>query len=135
MALAVASLAALLLAGCAASKSLVPAGSVTLGPLESNGPISWSEAASRMGEVLAVQGPVTSTGSDGSGGVLLNVGAPASDPGRVVVVIPEAALNRFPADPASFYEGQLLTATGRIEDRGGTATIVVTRRKDLATGF
>jgi hypothetical protein len=128
-------LAVLLLGGCAASKSLVPAGSVTPGPLESNGPISWTEAASRVGEVLAVQGPVTSTGSDGAGGIVLNVGAPASDPSRLVVIIPEAALGKFPADPASYYGGQLLTAIGRIEDRGGTPTVVVASRRDLRTGL
>ena len=47
--LAVAALAALLLTGCSVPKSQVPAGNVTPGPLESNGPISWSEAASRVG--------------------------------------------------------------------------------------
>jgi hypothetical protein len=127
--------AVLLLAGCSSSKSFVPESSVTPGPLESNGPISWAEAASRIGEVLAVQGPVAGTGSDGAGGVTLDVGAAAPDPARFVVVIPETALSRFPKDPAAFYEGQLLTATGLIEDRGGTATMVIAARKDLKTGL
>ena len=128
-------LAVVLLAGCSSSKSLVPESTVTPGPLESNGPISWAEAASRVGEVLTVQGPVSSTGSDGAGGVVLNVGAPEPDPTRFVVVIPKTALNKFPKDPASAYEGQLLTATGLIEDRDGVATMVVTSREDLSTGL
>jgi hypothetical protein len=127
--------AALLLAGCSSSRSFVPESSVTPGPLESNGPISWTEAASRVGEVLSVQGPVAGTGSDGAGGVTLDVGAAAPDPARFVVVIPEAALEKFPKDPAAFYDGQLLTATGLIEDRGGTAAMVVGAKKDLKTGL
>jgi hypothetical protein len=127
--------AALLLAGCSSSRSFVPESSVTPGPLESNGPISWAEAVSRSGEVLSVQGPVAGTGGDGAGGVTLDVGTAAPDPTRFVVVIPEAVLGGFPKDPAAFYDGQLLTATGLIEDRGGTATMVVTTRKDLKTGL
>jgi hypothetical protein len=133
--LAVATLAVLLLVACSSSHSVVPAGTVTPGPLESNGPISWSEAASRVGETLAVQGPVSSTGSDGAGGVVLNVGGPESEPGRFVIVIPESALKKFPADAAAAYEGQLVTVTGTIEDRGGRATVVVTKRQDLTTGL
>jgi hypothetical protein len=128
-------LALLLLAGCSSSNSFVPQSTVTPGPLESNGPISWTEAASRVGEELTVQGPVTGTGSDGAGGVVLDVGATAPDPGRFVVVIPKAALKKFPKDPASFYDGQLLTATGLIEDRDGTATMVVESREDLTIGL
>jgi hypothetical protein len=128
-------LAALSLAACSSSDSVVPAGTVTPGPLESNGPISWSEASSRMGEELTVQGPVTSTGDDGAGGVVLNVGAPESDPSRFVVVIPKEALAEFPADPATYYDGQLVTVTGLIEDRAGTATMTVTSREDIKTGL
>ena len=132
---AVLALSALLLVACSSSSSVVPAGTVTPGPLESNGPISWSEASSRVSEELTVQGPVTGTGGDGSGGIVLNVGAPASDASRLVVVIPKSALAKFPADPAAAYDGQLITVTGTIEDRGGTATIVVTSRKDITTGL
>ena len=128
-------LAATLLSACTSSGSVVPAGTVTPGPLESNGPISWSEAASRVGEELTVQGPVTSTGDDGAGGVVLNVGGPASDPSRFVVVIPKAALADFPADAAAAYDGQLVTVTGTIEDNAGTAAITVTSRKDIKTGL
>jgi hypothetical protein len=135
VAAAVLVLAALFLAACSSSGSVVPAGTVTPGPLESNGPISWSEASSRVGESLTVQGPVTSTGDDGAGDVVLNVGAPASDPSRLAVVIPKEALAKFPADPAAAYDGQLVTVTGLIEDRDGTATIVVTSRKDIKTGI
>ncbi len=116
LSIAAVALAALSLAACSSSDSVVPAGTVTPGPLESNGPISWSEASSRMGEELTVQGPVTSTGDDGAGGVVLNVGGPESDPSRFVVVIPKEALAKFPADPATYYDGQLVTVTGT--DRG-----------------
>lgn len=133
--LAMLAAATLVLAACSSSNSLVPAGSVTPGPLKSNEPIAWSEASSRIGEELTVQGPVTGTGSDGSGGVALDVGAPSPDPSRFVVVIPRSALKKFPADPAAFYDGQLISATGMIEDRSGTATMVVESRKDLTTGL
>ena len=128
-------LATLALVACSSSHSVVPAGTVTPGPLESNGPISWSEAASRVGEELTVQGPVTGTGDDGAGGVVLNVGGPEGDPSRFVVVIPTEALAKFPADPAAYYDGQLVTVTGLIEDRAGTAAVVVTSRKALRTGL
>jgi len=128
-------LVAVLLAGCSSSKSLVPESTITPGPLKSNEPISWTEASSRFGEELTVQGPVSGTGSDGAGGVTLDVGAPAPDPSRFVVVLPKAALKGFPKDPASYYDGQLVSATGLIEDREGTATLTVTSRDQLTTGF
>jgi hypothetical protein len=135
LSIATVALAALSLAACSSSDSVVPAGTLTPGPLESNGPISWSEASSRVGEELTVQGPVTSTGDDGAGGVVLNVGGPESDPSRFVVVIPKEALAKFPADPATYYDGQLVTVTGLIEDRAGTATMTVTSREDIKTGL
>ena len=134
VAFAIALFAALALAACSASSSSAPGSTVTPGPLESNGPISWSEASSRVGEVLAVQGPVVSTGGDGSGGVVLNVGADATDPSRFVVMIPKDALAQFPKNAADHYDGQLVTATGTIEDRQGTATMVVRSPKQLTIG-
>ena len=128
-------LTAALLAGCSSSSSLVPESTITPGPLKSNEPISWTEASSRFGEELTVQGPVSGAGSDGAGGVTLDVGAPAPDPSRFVLVIPKTALEEFPKDPASYYDGQLISATGLIEDRDGTATMTVTSKDQLTTGF
>jgi len=137
-ALAAASLLALLAAGslaaCSGSPGSGPKNTVEPGPLQANGPISWSEAGSRVGEVLSVEGPVTSASRDDNGGMILNVGGDASDPSRFVVVIPKAALRRFPADPASRYVGQLIVATGRIVDQGGTAAMVVRSPRRLTTG-
>jgi hypothetical protein len=137
-ALAAASLLALLAAGslaaCSGSPGSGPKNTVDPGPLQPNGPISWSEAGSRIGEVLSVEGPVTSAGRDASGGVVLNVGGDASDPSRFVVMIPKAALGRFPADPESRYEGQLVVATGEIVDQGGTAAMVIRSPKHLTVG-
>jgi hypothetical protein len=122
------------LAACSGSPASGPQNTVDPGPLEPNGPISWSEAASRVGEVLPVQGPVTGTSVASNGDVVLNIGADAAAPNRFVVVIPKAALGKFPASPADSYDGQLVVATGRIVDQGGVATMVVRLPARLTTG-
>jgi hypothetical protein len=127
--LAAAGLLALLAAGalaaCSGSPGSGPKNTVDPGPLEPNGPISWSEASSRVGEVLSVEGPVTSANVASNGEVVLNVGAEADDPSRFVVVIPKHAAAKFPPRPADHYDGQLIIATGTIVDQGGVATMVV----------
>lgn len=127
-------LAAGLLAACSGSPASGPQNTVDPGPLEPNGPISWSEASSRVGEVLSVQGPVTATSVEGNGDVVLNVGAAAADPGRFVVVIPGDAAAEFPPRPADRYDGQLIVATGMIIDQDGVATMVVRSPARLTTG-
>ena len=77
---------------------------------------------------------MTSASRDYSGAVILNVGGDAGDPSRFVVVIPKAALRRFPADPASRYVGQLIVATGTIVDQWWTAAMVVRSPRRLTTG-
>jgi hypothetical protein len=128
-ALAAASLVALLAAGslvaCSGSPGSGPKNTVDPGPLQANGPISWSEASSRLGEVLSVEGPVTGASVESNGDVVLNVGADAADPSRFVVVIPKDAAAKFPPRPADHYDGQLIVATGKIVDQGGVATMVV----------
>lgn len=128
-ALAACALAALLvLAGCGSG---TPDGLV--GPTEAvgpNGPIGWSEAQTRVGERLTAEGPVT-TVSETGGEVVLDLGAEAPDPSRLVVVIPAAARGAFPADAETAYLDKLVQATGTIEERDGVATIVVEKPADL----
>lgn len=122
------------LGACSGSPGSGPKNTVDPGPLQPNGPISWSEAASRVGEVLPVEGPVAGTRRAVSGDIEIDVGAAAPDPVRFVVVIPKGALGRFPGDPARRYDGQLVVATGRIVDRGGTATMEVRSPRRLTMG-
>ena len=88
-------------------------------------PISWSEASSRVGEVLSVEGPVSASSVASNGDVTLDVGAAANDPRRFVVVIPKSALSKFPPHPTDHYAGRLVVATGRIVDLNGATSIVV----------
>ena len=126
---------ALLSAGCSATQSSESTGG-NPGPLEPNGPISWSEASFRQGEVLTVEGPVITAGpsATGDGAVVLNVGADAPDSSRFVVVIPKSALGKFPPSPANHYSGALIRATGKIVSYDGVAAIVVRSPRKLTTG-
>lgn len=122
---------ALALAACATEKQ----GAYATAPasIEPNGPISWAEAQSRVGERLTAEGPVTSVRETG-GEVVLNLGADTPDPSRLVVVIPAAARDKFPEDAATAYQDELVRVTGLIGDRDGVATIVVTKPAELKTG-
>lgn len=102
----------------------------TPGPLEPNGPISWSEAQSRIGERLTAEGLVISV-QDIDGDLLLNVGGDESEPGRLVVVIPSTAREKFPSDPEVAYADQLVRVRGTIVSRDGVAAIIVKRPGDL----
>jgi len=122
---ALALIAALALAACSGSPASGPQNTVDPGPQQSNGPISWSEASSRVGEVLSVEGPVSASSVASNGDVTLDVGAAANDPRRFVVVIPKSALSKFPPHPTDHYAGRLVVATGRIVDLNGATSIVV----------
>ena len=102
--------------------------------IEPNGPISWGEARARVGERLTAEGPVASV-HEAAGDVVLNLGADAPDPSRLVVVIPASARSRFPKDAATAYQDALVRVTGLIEDRDGVATMVVTKPADLKKGL
>ena len=69
--------------------------------------------------------------SETGGEVVLDLGAEAPDPSRLVVVIPAASRGAFPADAETAYLDKLVRATGTIEDRDGVATIVVEKPADL----
>ena len=122
----------LALAACASVKQ----GAYATAPasIEPNGPISWGEARARVGERLTAEGPVASVQETG-GDVVLNLGADAPDPSRLVVVIPASARSKFPRDAAAAYQGTLVRVTGLIEDRDGVATIVVTKPAELKRGL
>jgi hypothetical protein len=119
---------ALSLAACASVKQ----GAYATAPasIEPNGPISWGEAQARIGERLTAEGPVASVQETG-GDVVLNLGADAPDPSRLVVIVPASARDQFPKDAATAYQDKLVRVTGMIEDHGGVATIVLTRPADL----
>jgi hypothetical protein len=121
-----------MLAACATEKQ----GAYATAPasIEPNGPISWGEAQSRIGERLTAEGPVASVQETG-GVVVLNLGADAPDPSRLVVVIPAAVRSKFAKDAATAYQDALVRVTGLIEDRDGVATIVVTKPAELKTGL
>ncbi len=123
---------ALTLAACATEKQ----GAYATAPasIEPNGPISWAEAQSRMGERLTAEGPVASV-QEAGGEVVLNLGADSPDPSRLVVIVPAAVRAKFPKDAATDYQDELVRVTGLIEDRDGVATIVVTKPSELKTGL
>ena len=122
----------LTLAACASDKQ----GAYATAPasIEPNGPISWGEAQARIGERLIAEGPVASVQEVG-GEVVLNLGADAPDPSRLVVIIPASVRAKFPKDAAAAYQDELVRVTGLIEDRDGAATIVVTKPAELKTGL
>jgi hypothetical protein len=122
----------LALAACASQKQ----GAYATAPasIEPNGPISWGEARSRIGERLTAEGPVASV-QEAGGEVVLNLGADAPDPSRLVVIIPAAVRDKFPTDAIAAYQGELVRVTGAIENRAGVATIVVTQPTELRKGL
>ena len=99
----------------------------SIGP---NGPIGWSEAQARIGDEVTAEGLVSSVHTSGNE-VSLDLGADAPDPSRLVVVIPAASRDAFPADAASAYQDKLVLVPARVEDRDGVATIVVTKPAEL----
>ena len=121
-----------MLAACATEKQ----GAYATAPasIEPNGPISWGEAQSRIGDRLTAAGPVASVQEVG-GEVVLNVGVDAPDPSRLVVIIPASARAKFPKDAAMTYQDALVRVTGLIEDRDGVATIIVSKPTELKTGL
>ena len=122
----------LALAACATEKQ----GAYATAPasIEPNGPISWGEALSRVGERLTAEGPVASVQETG-GEVVLNLGADAPDPSRLVVSIPASVRDKFPEDAVTAYQDRLVRVTGVIEDRDGVATIVVAAPSQLKAGL
>ncbi len=124
---------ALLATGCSAGSSSAekPAAVDTqLGPDEPNAVISWSEASSRVGQVITVEGPIVAT-RHRAGKTLLIMGFGAADPGRFVVVIPNSLKKAFPEPPAAFFADRLVRVQGRIVDDGGVPSITVTSAKKI----
>jgi hypothetical protein len=100
-----------------------------LGPDEPNAVVSWSEAASRTGQVITVEGPViatrkakTTTGPS----TLLFIGAGGSDPGHFVAIIPDSLQAKFRPSPAQHFAGRLVRVKGKIVDYKGSPSITVT---------
>ena len=121
-----------MLAACATEKQ----GAYATAPasIEPNGPISWGEAQSRVGDRLTAEGPVASVQETG-GEIVLNLGVDAPDPSRLVGIIPASARARFPKDAAMTYQDALVRVTGLIEDRDGVATIIVSKPAELKTAL
>jgi DNA/RNA endonuclease YhcR with UshA esterase domain len=97
--------------------------------------ISWSEAASRIGQTVTVEGPVISadyidtTGSS----LLLNVGLAAPDSSRFLIVMPAAVRREFAQSPDVLYVGRLVRVIGKIEQYRGLAAITIRSPKAIST--
>lgn len=126
-------LAGLCLGGCGSDTAPVSSPTASKPVFETGKVISWSEASSRIGRKLTVEGPVVSTGAVAgeAGGAVLNVGLDEPDAGRFVVIVPGRLAGQLPRDPADLYVGQLIRATGRIESIDGVATITVRKPGDI----
>ena len=117
--------------GSAASASPTPS------QIESAQPgdvISWSEAASSVGQTLMVEGPVASSARGrGPGGpaILLNIGLPAPSTSRFVAIVPLAVYRRLPADTRDQLDVALVRVAGKIINYRGATAIVVARPADL----
>ena len=97
--------------------------------------VAWSEASSRVGEIVIVEGPVVSAtragGSGGSAATLLNIGRDAPDTTRFLAVIPDSARARFAQPPAEAYVGMLVHVSGKIVLYDGVAAIMVTSPRQI----
>jgi DNA/RNA endonuclease YhcR with UshA esterase domain len=97
--------------------------------------ISWSEAASRIGQKVTVEGPVISADHiDGTGSsLLLNVGLAAPDSSRFLIVLPAAVRREFAQSPDVLYVGRLVRVIGKIEQYRGLAAITIHSPKAIST--
>jgi len=96
--------------------------------------ISWSEAATSVGQTLMVEGPVASTARGrGPGGpaILLSIGLPAPSTSRFVAIVPLAVYRRLPADTRDQLDVALVRVAGKIINYRGATAIVVARPADL----
>jgi DNA/RNA endonuclease YhcR with UshA esterase domain len=138
-ALAALALSVTALAGCgSAALTTTPATAspTSLPPLVTEGSvISWSEAASRIGQTATVEGPVISADHvDGTGSsLLLNVGLAAPDTSRFLIVIPAAVRREFARSPDVLYVGRLVRVVGKIEPYRGLAAITIRSPKAIST--
>lgn len=96
--------------------------------------ISWSEAASSIGQTLTVEGPVASSargrGPNGAA-QLLNLGLGAPNPSRFVAIVPLAIYRQLSAAQRAQLGVALVRVTGKIIGFRGASAIVVARRADL----
>lgn len=96
--------------------------------------VNWSEASSRIGESVTVEGPVMGThyaeNSNGSP-TFLNVGADYPDESRFTVVIWGEDRGNFPEAPEDRYAGQTIRVTGTVSDYQGVSEIEVASPDDI----
>ncbi len=131
--------ALLLMAGCGAGATHTPSGAPSSPSLESPAPapsadsaIAWSEAASRIGETLTVEGPVMSvTAGAGSVPTVLNVGLDAPDTARFVALIPAKIAAGLSSSPVDYFDGALVRVTGKIVPYEGASAVEVKAAKDI----
>lgn len=88
----------------------------------------WSEAGSRVGETVTIQGPVVGaaylpeeTGSP----TFLNLGEDFPSEDRFTVVIWDGDRGDFPTPPEDAFAGQKVIVTGTISEYEGTPQIEV----------
>jgi hypothetical protein len=126
--------AAAAVAACGGSGTSPSASGTAATPVFETGEVvSWSEASSRIGRNLTVEGPVLSAGpvEGDAAGTALNLGLDAPDAARFVVIVPGRLADDLPGDAADLYVDRLVRATGRIEEVDGVATITLRRPGDL----
>ena len=137
--LAALALSVMVLAGCgSAALDTTPTipSTTSLPPSATEGSaISWSEAASRIGQTATVEGPVISADHiDGPGSpLLLSVGLAAPDSSRFLIVVPAAVRREFAQSPDVLYVGRLVRVVGKIEQYRGLAAITISSPKAVGT--
>jgi hypothetical protein len=91
--------------------------------------IGWRDAASSLGTIATVRGPVVDAhfASIGQGQpTFLDIGRPYPDPDRFSVVIWGRDRGNFAAPPEQTYRGRTICVSGLIDTASGTAGIEVT---------
>lgn len=91
-------------------------------------PIAWHDAASVVGSVAAIAGPVARASYEpdvGGGPTFLNLGNPYPDPDRFDVVVYEDRRPRFDRPPETAFTGSEVCVEGRVRDRDGVPQIVL----------
>lgn len=81
--------------------------------------VPWSEARTRVGETLCVEGLVASVGTSAGGDVFLNLGHAYPNPNRFTLFFPARYVGRFEAELGSKFwtnlKGTVVRAYGTVE--------------------
>ena len=96
--------------------------------------IDWDEAKQYIGETVTVKGFVESSAyfpeSEGKP-IILNVGRDYPDPDRFQVVLSDAVQEDLQLEAPEFFDGELITAYGKVSEYDGVAQIVLESMYDI----